>query len=110
MERCALVKALHFFHKRGLSKNSRSQWAGGKSTIQQRLQHFFLRDLLPSVIILIILGLVTSFVAEWIYQAKGSHDVNMAEKGSLRAPDKDSTDRMLPIENQMNWPRTEKPN
>ena len=104
------MKALHFFHKRCLSKNSRSQVAGGKSTMLQRLKYFFLRDLLPSVIIMIILGLVTSFVAEWIYQTKISHDVNMAEKRSPRVPDKDGADRMLPIEHQMNWPRTEKPN
>lgn len=90
-----------------LSKRHRPKWDPGEPSILRRVRAFILKDLIPSIIILIILGIMTCFVAERVYQAKTSHTVNMAEKNQLSPSDKVGSDRMLPENRRTIWPRTE---
>ena len=51
----------------------------GENLLLLRVRSFLLRDLVPSLIMLIIISICTSFVAEKIYQAKASrsHTITM---------------------------------
>jgi hypothetical protein len=70
------MRAIHvlFTQKLDLSK-----YPKGKNLFLLRVRSFVLRDLLPSLIMLIIISICSLFVAERIYQAKASrsHTITM---------------------------------
>ncbi len=69
------MRTLHmlFIPKRKLSKREKVEW-----TYLLRIRSFLLRDLLPSLIILIIISMCASLVAKRIHQAKNSRSQTLS--------------------------------
>ncbi|OHB25142.1 MAG: hypothetical protein A2X84_09070 [Desulfuromonadaceae bacterium GWC2_58_13] len=67
---------------RYMPKRKVSKWSKFEPPLLQRSLSFLLRDLLPSLVILIVLSLCVLLVAGKIDRAKHSHTVNMVDAGS----------------------------
>jgi hypothetical protein len=72
------------FHLRGGEKPALSKWPRSEGSLRQPIRTFLFQDLIPSLIILMILGFCTSIVAEKIYQAKAAQAVDSSEQGLHR--------------------------
>lgn len=72
----------------GLSKPNVSKWPKPEASYSQRMLSFLLRELVPTLLIVIILSICTSLVAEKIYQAKASkaETLSMLERVSQSSP------------------------
>lgn len=67
---------------RGLSKQHLPKWPQAEPSSLQRLGNFLLRDLLPSVLMVIIVSIFAMMIGEKIDQAKSSSVDPMVEVSS----------------------------
>lgn len=72
------------FPLRCMLKHNRSKWPKVENSLCQRILSFLIRDLVPSLVILIIISLCASLVAQKIYQVKSSRTqtISMTEGDS----------------------------
>lgn len=64
---------------RSMSKQHRLKWSQAEPSTLQRLGNFLLRDLLPSVLMVIIVSIFAMMIGEKIDQAKSSSVERMVE-------------------------------
>jgi len=68
-----------------MSKPNPSNWPKAEASPLQRLRTFFLRDLLPSLIMVIILSVFASLMGQKIDQAKSSRTVHAVDVSAAPA-------------------------
>lgn len=68
-----------------MSKPNPSNWPKAEASPLQRLRTFFLRDLLPSLIMVIILSVFASLMGQKIDQAKSSRTDHAVEVSAAPA-------------------------
>jgi hypothetical protein len=64
---------------RGMAKQNQSKWPQAEPSTLQRLGNFLLRDLLPSVLMVITVSMCALFIGQKIDQAKSSSVERMVE-------------------------------
>ncbi len=69
---------------RFLPKSNQKQWPQGEAPFFLRLKTFLLRDVLPSLVMVIIVAILASLVGEKIDQAKDSRFEPASEISSPR--------------------------
>lgn len=67
---------------RGMSKQHQPKWSQADPSTLQRLGNFLLRDLLPSIVMVIIVSIFALFIGIKIDQAKSSSVDRMVEVSS----------------------------
>lgn len=73
------MRTLFFGH---LLKRSPSNWPPAEPTVWQRLSKFLLRDLLPSIVMILIVSLFALFIGVKIDQSKSSRADRVVEISS----------------------------
>lgn len=67
---------------RGMSKHNQPKWPQAEPSILQRLGTFLVRDLLPSIVMVLFVSICAMFMGQKIDQAKSSSTERMAEISS----------------------------
>ena len=64
---------------RGMSKHNQPKWPQAEPSILQRLGTFLVRDLLPSIAMVLIVSIFAMFIGQKIDQAKSSSTESMVD-------------------------------
>ncbi len=67
---------------RGMSKQNQPKWPQAEPSTLKRLGVFLLRDLLPSIVMVIIVSIFAMFIGQKIEQAKSSNIDRVVEVSS----------------------------